>query len=740
MPSDLQGEIVMADTQGAVAAHVIKTASLQLDAPDADGIAVLWIDCLGKKVNTLSTALLPEFDQAFAAVQANKAILGLVVASGKDSGFIAGADIEGLATVRTAGDGQRLSAQAQAGLAKLEKIGIPVVAAIHGECLGGGLELALACTKRVASLHRKTKMALPEVMLGLLPGAGGTVRLPKLVGLADALDMMLTGKNIRAEKAVRMGLVHAAVPHAQLLASSKRLARDLVHGKISEPNKKKPMQEQVQKLVLEQNALGRMVVLHEARKKVMAQSKGLYPAPLAILDVVAQGTFTAEAEAFGKLLMTPESKGLRHLFFAITHCKKDESAGVMGVQPRKVGRVGMLGAGLMGAGIATVLADQNETPVRLKDRDHASIGKALDYARKVYGKARKRKIYGEAGQDQRLARISGGTDWSGFGLCDMVIEAVFEDLALKQKLVAEVEGLTRADAIFATNTSSLPIGAIAAQAKHPERVIGMHFFSPVEKMPLVEIIVTPQTAPAVTATTVAVARKMGKHVIVVNDCAGFYTSRALVPYMTEAMFLAGEGYALEDVDEAATRMGFPVGPITLMDEVGIDVGQKVLKIIKHYYGERMEFPPDHSDKFVQDGRLGRKANKGFFLYENGKSVTDKRGRKVVDEAVYAHLPSGKKTRPANLPEMGERMVLGLVNEAVLCLQEGVLRDAWSGDLGAVFGIGFPPFEGGPFQYVDRHGAKAVVEKLRAFQTRFGKRFEPCAKLVEMAEKGERFFG
>ncbi len=713
------------------------TSALRLDAPDKDGVAVLWIDCPGQKVNTLSTSLVPEFEAMFAALNADPTVRALVIASGKDSGFIAGADIDDLGQVHTAAQATALSRAAQEGFAKLEAMKIPSVAAIHGECLGGGLELALACRARVATEHRKTKLATPEVMLGLLPGAGGTVRLPKLIGLTAALDMMLTGKNIRAEKARKLGLVDVTVPANALMDTAKRVARDLAAGKRIKEKKKTPLGQEVQELLLERNALGRRVVLHEARKKVLKQTKGLMPAPLRILDVVAKGTFEAEAAGFGELLMTPQSAGLRHLFHAITALKKDNGPGTEGITVQPAERVGILGAGLMGAGVGTVLADQG-VRVRLKDRDHAAIGRGLDYARKVFAKAKKRNVYGQAGYDERMARFSGGTDYSGFGLCDIVVEAVFEDLALKQQMVADIERVTKVGGIFASNTSSLPIAEIAAHSAHPERVIGMHFFSPVEKMPLVEIIVTDQTAPAVTAATVALARKMGKHVIVVKDCAGFYTTRALVPYMTEAIFLATEGVALDQIDEAAMAIGFPVGPITLMDEVGIDVGVKVMKVMKHYYGERMQFPPDVSQALVDEGRLGRKASLGFYAYKDGKSTTEK-GKKVVDVSVYKHLPQGGQVKGGDRAEMGERMVLGLCNEAALCLQEGILRDAYAGDLGAVMGIGFPPFEGGPFKYMDRIGLAAVVERLHRLEQKHGKRFRPCTLLVEMGRANGRFY-
>ncbi len=737
MAADSRANGVASASDALEAAGSDLSAAIRYEAADESGVGVVWIDVPGKKVNTLSVALMPALERAFEQANRDGKLRALVVASGKDS-FIAGADIDDLNAVKTAEAASALSSAGQAAMARLESFGKPVVAAIHGDCLGGGLELALACTARIASASDKTKLALPEVMLGLLPGAGGTVRLPRLIGLQAALDMMLTGKTIRAEKALKMGLVDRVVPRSLLLASARAFAAELAAGKPARKKAKKSFQQGAMDALLEDNPLGRKLVLQQARKKVMEQSRGLYPAPLKILDVVSEGSYKAEAKGFGALLMTPESQGLRHLFHCITACKKADGPGTEGVVGRKVQRVGMLGAGLMGAGIATVLADQGVT-VRLKDIDHAAIGRALDYARGVYGKAVKRKKYDKSGQIQRMGLLSGGVDFSGFGECEVVIEAVLEKLPLKRQMVAEIERLTRKEAVFATNTSALPIADIARDAKHPERVIGMHFFSPVEKMPLVEVIVTDKTSPEVTKTTVELARKMGKHAIVVRDCPGFYTTRVLAPYMVEATMAVLEGNPILDIDAAATKVGFPVGPITLMDEVGIDVGQKVLETMKEAYSGHMEFPPDDIGRFVQEGRLGRKANKGFYLYEKGKSKTEK-GEKVVDPAIYALLPRGKGHGKADKAELGERFVLSLVNEAVRCLGEGILLDAESGDLGAVMGIGFPPFEGGPFRYVDRYGAADVVARLRALEVRHGRRFAPCPLLVEMAASGKRFFG
>ncbi len=724
-----------ANTRDGKSGAPVEPKALRYRPADATGVGVIWFDVPGAKVNTLQVALLDQFESVFEQARKDGKVRAIVLASGKDGSFIAGADINDLNGVTSVSDGERLSRNGQQAMDHIEGLPVPVVAAIDGDCLGGGLELALACHGRVASSSVKTKLAFPEVMLGLLPGAGGTTRLPPLVGLANALDMMLTGKNIRATKALKMGLVDKVVPPNQLMEAAGALALKIADGKFDR-ERKQDMQAEVQELLLERNALGRAIVLREARKKVMGQTKGLYPAPLKILDVIGKGTPEAEAKGFGELLMTAESRGLRRVFASITTLKKIDGPGTEDLSVTPSAHVGMLGAGLMGAGIATVLADKGVT-VRLKDISYEAVGSGLSYARKVFGKARKRKRYKQAGVDERMARISGGLTWAGLGQADIVIEAVPEIVGLKQQMVAELEACTKKEAVFATNTSSLPIADIAAQAKHPERVVGMHFFSPVEKMPLVEVIVTDKTAPSATKRTVDLARKMGKHVIVVRDCAGFYTTRVLAPYMIEATFMAIEGYPVESIDEAATRIGFPVGPITLMDEVGIDVGQKVLGVMREHYCGHMEFPPDSIDGFIEEGRLGRKAGKGFYVYEDGESKTV-RGHKVVDEAIYRHLPNGSNTRNPNLEEMGERLLLALVNEAVRCLEEGILLQSEAGDLGAVMGIGFPPFLGGPFHYVDEQGAKSVAARLRALELRYGRRFAPTQLLVDKAEAGTKF--
>ena len=709
------------------------TNQIRFEGPDSDGVGIVWIDQPNKKVNVLNTDSIPEFSALMGEITKNRDIRAIVVASGKENCFIAGADIDMLDTVTTATEGAKISAQGQAAMNKLASMPIPVVAAIHGDCLGGGLELALACRGRVATESPRTKLALPEVMLGLLPGAGGTRRLPHLIGLPNALDMMLTGKNIRPHKALKMGLVDRVVPKAKLMDAAKELALQLAKKQL--PTKPLSFQEKMMNWAIDKIPPVQGMVFDKAKATVLKQTKGLYPAPLKILEVVRADSDEAEAKGFGELLMTRESRGLRHLFHAITELKKVDGPDTETVEAYDVTRVGILGAGLMGGGIATVLSDKGLT-VRLKDINWEGVHAAFDYAGAFFKKGIQRKRYSREGMEERMNRLSGGLDYSGFGLTDVVIEAVPEILSLKQQMVDEIEKRAKKETIFATNTSSIPIASIAEKAAHPERVVGMHFFSPVEKMPLVEIITHKGTDPKVTKTISQLARTMGKHVIVVNDCAGFYVNRALVPYLCEATFLIFDGYDILDIDLAAEEAGFPVGPITLMDEVGLDVGFKTLKTMKEYYSDRMQFP-DFSlmEAFLKEGRLGKKTSKGFFTYEKGKSVVED-GRKVVDQSCKKHLPQGIVQQAADKETrkyLAERMISAFVNEAVWCYQDGILNDPMSADLGAVMGIGFLPFTGGPMAWLDEYGTKKFVSDMEDKAAKHGHRFEPCPLLRELAK-------
>lgn len=560
--------------------------------------------------------------------------------------------------------------------------------------------------------------------------------------IQTALDMLLTGKQINAKKAKKIGLVDEVVPEAILVEVAAQRALKLAEkgGQKKKTLKERLKPEELQEWALTENPLGRKVVFDQARKALLKKTRGNYPAQEKILDVVKTGLekgfeagLEAEAEAFGELVVSPQAAQLMNIFFATTAMKKDSGVDDPEVKPRDIDVVGMLGAGLMGAGIAYVTADKAGIPVRLKDRDVAGVGRGLKYVRDVLDKKVKRKRLTKMERDVIMNRVSGTTRYDGFENVPVVVEAVFEDLGLKHRVLKDTEERGPKDVIFASNTSSIPITDIAEASAHPETVIGMHYFSPVEKMPLLEIITTDKTADWVTATCVELGKKQGKTVIVVNDGVGFYTSRILGPLMNEAAYILNEGVPVEDIDRALVDWGFPVGPITLLDEVGIDVAEKVGHIVQAKFGDRMKAPPGF-EKLVADERFGRKNGKGFYVYGD-----DKGKKKEVDESVYAVLGLTPDKKMA-AEEIAQRCALAFVNEACLCFGEGILRSARDGDIGAIFGLGFPPFRGGPFRYVDTVGAKEIVRRLQRFRDRLGNRFAPAPVLLSMVESGQTFHG
>ncbi|WDE08334.1 fatty acid oxidation complex subunit alpha FadJ [Thalassomonas viridans] len=690
-----------------------------------NGIAHLVMDVVGDTMNTLKSEFAEQVAEVLQEIKGDSSIKGIVLVSGKKDSFVAGADINMLNACQTAEEATALSRQGQMLFDQLEKMTIPVIAAIHGPCLGGGLELAMACHARVCTDSPKTALGVPEVQLGLLPGGGGTQRLPKLVGIQKALDMMLTGKQLRAKQALKAGLVNDVVPESILIRTAEEMA---LAGK---PRAKKRKMSLMDKL-LEGNSFGRKVVFNQAAKTVLAKTKGKYPAPLKIIDCVKTGSeqspaqgYQVEANHFGDLVKTPESAQLRNIFFATTDMKKEQ--GVAGVEPAKIAKAGVLGGGLMGGGIAFVTATKAKVPVRIKDISHKGINHALKYGYDLLNKKVKRRFMMHSEMQKQMSSITGTLDYTGFKDLDIIVEAVFEDLPLKQKMVADVEEFCKPTTIFASNTSSLPIGQIAEKAARPENVIGLHYFSPVDKMPLAEIIAHETTSDETISTTVAFAKKQGKTPIVVKDKAGFYVNRILAPYMNEAANLLLEGESIEKLDKTLVNFGFPVGPMQLLDEVGIDIGAKIGPILQAELGDRFTTPPAF-DKLLADGRLGKKASKGFYLY--GKKVK----KKQVDESIYKVLGITPQGRLSD-DEISQRCVYMMLNEAVRCLDEGIIRNARDGDIGAIFGIGFPPFLGGPFRYLDQVGAANVVSQLNRWAAQHGERFKPCDALVKMAEEG-----
>lgn len=702
-----------------------------------DGVGVIRIDVPGESVNTLRAGFAAELERAIDGVLDDAQLRAVVVASGKPDGFIAGADIKQILSAKGAGDVAELSREGQRALGRLAALDKPVVAAIHGACLGGGLELALACHARVASSDPKTRLGLPEVQLGLLPALGGTQRLPRLIGLEAALELILTGRQLDAGRAKRLGLVDEVVPQAILLDVAVKLALARTTGSVQAKKSSKPRA--LTEALLAKNPVGRAVFFDQARKRTLAKTHGNYPAPERILEVMRVGLshgfeagLGAESSAFGELAMSVEARELMGLFFAQNELKKDPGLAEQGVEARKVKRVAVLGAGLMGAGVAYVTAVNAKLPVRLKDRDEPSLARGMTHLNELLSERARSRRLAPFERDLEAARITPTTQYDGFAGVDVVIEAVFEDLALKRQVLADCLANGGKNLIFASNTSSLPIGEIAQGSAAPERVVGMHYFSPVPKMPLLEVIRTPQTAPWVVATAVELGKRQGKTVIVVRDGAGFYTSRILGPYLNEASFLLAEGVPIEAIDGALVRWGFPVGPVTLLDEVGIDVAAKVGKILHDAFGARMA-PPPSVERLVEDRRLGKKNGRGFYDYSSKK-----KRKREVDASVYSLLgvePSSEI--PAS--EIVERCVLAFVNEAAHCLGEGILRSARDGDIGAVFGLGFPPFRGGPFRYVDSVGAAELVRRLERHEKAHGERFRAAPLLVELARDGRQLY-
>jgi 3-hydroxyacyl-CoA dehydrogenase/enoyl-CoA hydratase/3-hydroxybutyryl-CoA epimerase len=617
------------------------------------------------------------------------------------------------------------------------------VAAVHGAALGGGFEVALACHARVLSNDKKTVLGLPEVQLGLLPGLSGLQRLAAIAGLQVALDYGLTGKNMRSDKAQKLGVADDVVHPAILVAVAKKLALSLADDRAAGRSTTKPKSADLQALALEKNPLGRSLLFKKAREQAQQKTGGHYPAAEQIIRVLESysshglaASQQLEARAFAELVTSDVSANLRSIFFATTALKKDSGVD-SAATAREVNKLAVLGAGLMGAGIAYVSVDKG-LAVRLKDRDSVQIGRGVKYIATILAERLAKKQLGKRDVAATMARLSATSDYSGMKNVELVIEAVFEDLELKKRVLAEVEGSGKPGVIFASNTSSIPIARIAESAKAPENVVGMHYFSPVHKMPLLEVIRTKQTSDEVVATAVAVGKRQGKTVIVVNDGVGFYTSRVLGPYMNEASYILFEGAPVALIDQALTSWGWPVGPLTLVDEVGMDVAHHVGPIMVAAFGERMA-PPPAVARLIDDGRKGRKNEKGFYLY--GDAAKKKGKGKHVDESVYAALGLAlPKKSPVGLAEIQERCNLQFLNEAMHCFGEGILRSARDGDIGAIFGLGFPPFHGGPFRYVDALGPPQVLDRMRRYRDRFGLRFEPAPALIELAGSGKRFHG
>ncbi len=704
-----------------------------------EGIATVIFDLPGEKINKLTLAVLEELDQLLNELSKKTNVKALVFASGKEDNFIVGADLKMFSKLF---EDTALAAKTiefgHAVFLKLEKLPFPSIAQIHGACLGGGMELALACTYRIATDHPKTVLGLPEVSLGIIPGWGGTQRAPRTMGLIEGLNLVVSAKPLKAPKAFKLHLVDALAAWEFKEEKTKAFVEVVLtpKGKNDVLANREPSK--LKHLCLEANPVGRALVFHKAKKQIMAKTKGFYPAPLLALQVIqdSYGLPLEEGlkiEAKGILdnmkNASDISQNLISLFFTSEALKKDAGAAA-DVAPRKIASTAVLGAGVMGAGI-TWLISQGEYPVRLKDVDYKALAKGLGSISDTYFKAVKDKRLKKYEADLKFQHITTTVDYSGFKNVDLVIEAATENLELKNKIFQEVEANVSTDTLIVTNTSSLSIAEMSKSFRHPERFLGMHFFNPVPRMPLVEIVAGPQTSPQAVATAVEFCKKLNKTPIVVGDCRGFLVNRIFAMGANELMHLFEEGVDKDELDKLMLDFGYPMGPFTLADEVGIDVMAKVNKIFEAAYGDRMKGCKIMQDMYDKKW-WGKKCGKGFYIYE-GKNVS-------FNPEVLSLLPAPvKDIQSASSIEWSDRVMLSMINEAARCLQEKIITRPDYLDMALIMGTGFPPFRGGLLRYADKLGIGYVVDHLHRFEQKFGSRFSPCELLKEMHTNKTKFY-
>ncbi|KAB7623623.1 3-hydroxyacyl-CoA dehydrogenase NAD-binding domain-containing protein [Alkalilimnicola sp. S0819] len=666
---------------------------------DEQRIHWLALDKAGASTNVLDEEVLSELGQVLEALERDKPA-GVVFHSAKKNGFIAGADIKMIQRLEGADDPITLLRDSQALFDRIEALPCPTLALIHGFCLGGGLELALACDYRIAEESDSTKLGLPEVMLGVHPGWGGTVRLPRLIGALQAMPLILTGRTLRAKPAAKLGVVDYAVPARQLRTAARRLI-------LERPAKRAPKG----LAALSNQPWLRKPIAWQMRKQVSGKARPEhYPAPYAIIELWQRQTGSTseqlrqEAESFVELARTDTSQNLIRVFFL-----QEQMKALGRVKADKPQRVHVVGAGTMGGDIAAWCAMQGLT-VTLQDREPKFIAPAIKRAQQLYkGKLKSRRAV-TAAMDRLIPDVEG----LGVPQADLIIEAVPENLELKQQIFKDLEARAKPEAVLASNTSSIPLEEIAQALTAPERLVGIHFFNPVAKMQLVEVVLAENTSEAVRDRAQAFCGAIGRLPLPVKSAPGFLVNRVLMPYLMEAVTLIDEGVAPESVDAAAKRFGMPMGPVELADTVGLDICQHVGEILARHLGGGE--PPKALSRHVARGELGRKSGRGFYEWRKGKPVKNK--------------TDGSR---ADLDELADRMVYRLLNEAVACLREGVVDNAELLDGGMIFGTGFAPFRGGPINHLRARSIKCARHRLQELQERYGERFTPDAGWESLEE-------
>lgn len=693
---------------------------------DERDIATLVFDTPKSSVNVLCFDALYELREHITTLENDKTIKALFIESAKKGNFIAGADIKEIKAFKDEAEIVSKLSEGQEIFNRLEQLSFPTVAVIDGACLGGGLELAMSCDYRIATNDAHTRLGLPEVSLGIIPGLGGTQRLPLLVGYTKAIELITAYKRLKGDKALKLGLVDASVPSGYLGFKKEEYSKAILAGtleaKVKATRKGIKWYETISPVT--------MLIANMARKAVNKKTQGHYPAPLQAIAVLEE-TLTksledglqVELEVFAPLSTSEISKNLIELFFTSEALKKESFSTA---KAKSIESAAVIGVGTMGSGIAWALAHK-DIPVRLGARKMSSIAKAMTKMMKSFESIQRRGRLTSREIGLKMDRVTHTTSMQGLGDVDIVVEAVSEDPKVKGKVFADLESKVRDDAIIATNTSSIHITSLAKTLAHPKRFVGMHFFNPVQKMPLVEVIAGEKTSQKTIATVVELAKKLGKTPIKVSECAGFLVNRTLLPYLNESAKMFEEGENVEHIDKILTDFGMPMGPFTLADEVGIDIGEKVTTILYEAYGERMK-PSGILSVMTGKEWLGKKTGTGFYTHK---------GKKASHNEHISELHSANAVLDDTT--ILDRAILIMVNEAARCLKEGVVDNARYLDMAMVMGTGFPAFRGGLLRYADSEGLESIVTRLRALAKEYGERFEPAALLVEMADSNAKFY-
>jgi 3-hydroxyacyl-CoA dehydrogenase/enoyl-CoA hydratase/3-hydroxybutyryl-CoA epimerase len=685
---------------------------------DQDNIAIITIDLQDKGANVLTAESIEELSIAVRQVAGMRELEGVIFRSGKPKQFVAGADIDEILEIKDPTVGEEKARIGQDLMHAIESLKIPTAAVIEGPCLGGGLEFALACTYRIASEQKEVVFALPEVKLGIIPGFGGTQRLPELIGLIQSIDLISSGRNVSTRQALSMGLIDDVGPKELLISIAKKW---LSHGvRVRKPRRRKAIQ-----AFMEDFPLTRKLIFKSAHKKILKATQGQYPAPVRALEVIEKTyrtndpyRYDLEAQKIGSLIASPISKSLISLFFAMEKVRKTKHS----LPPRPISKVGVLGGGVMGSGIAHSLISKDKW-VRLRDVSNEPLLNAKIHVNDLFEKERKRKKETPRYTESRMNKLSLTKDFSGFASAQMVIEAIVEKMDIKKQVLHECAQHVASDAVIATNTSALSISEIATAIPNPDRVIGLHFFNPVNKMPLVEIIQGDMTSVQTISTAMHLAITLGKTPIVVADRPGFLVNRILGAYLSEAIRLAEEGFSVTEIEKCAKNFGLPMGPFELMDEVGIDVAQHVGKFLADSY-PYFPRPSLLLQSLVNAGRLGKKNGKGFYTHsKKGKTFDSKFATKQLGFKV-----GSKMSDPETERLIVDRMILSMVNESYRCLQEHVVQSESDVNLGMILGTGFPPFRGGPIAFARSRGIPNIVARLQELAKDHGDHFQPCERI------------